>query len=65
MEVNEKGSEAAAATAVVMMCQSSLPVGAPTAFYVDHPFLFFVIDNRADAVLFSGHLTIPPAKSEI
>ncbi|XP_070173130.1 leukocyte elastase inhibitor-like isoform X3 [Littorina saxatilis] len=61
VEVNEEGTEAAAATAVRMM-KRSLPVFYP--FIADHPFLFFILDARADVVLFSGRLTVPPAASE-
>ncbi|XP_076453821.1 leukocyte elastase inhibitor-like isoform X1 [Babylonia areolata] len=57
VEVNEEGSEAAAATAVVMMARC-LPIVMP--FVADHPFLFFIVDKRADVILFSGRLANPP-----
>ncbi|XP_046551365.1 leukocyte elastase inhibitor-like isoform X2 [Haliotis rubra] len=57
LEVNEEGSEAAAATAVIFM-SNSLPIIEP--FKADHPFLFLIRDNRADVVLFMGRLVRPP-----
>ncbi|KAL8598852.1 hypothetical protein ACOMHN_015431 [Nucella lapillus] len=59
VEVNEEGSEAAAATAMVMMMRS-MPVIKP--FTADHPFLFFILDRRANVVLFSGRLVNPPSE---
>ncbi|PVD18461.1 hypothetical protein C0Q70_21010 [Pomacea canaliculata] len=61
VEVNEEGSEAAAATGAAIkkrsMCISR------NLFVVDHPFLIFIIDRRADIVLFMGRL-VNPAHSE-
>ncbi|KAK7477150.1 hypothetical protein BaRGS_00031643 [Batillaria attramentaria] len=59
VEVNEEGSEAAAVTGVVMVqfC-ASMEVIKP--FIADRPFLFFIIDKRADIVLFMGHVFSPP-----
>lgn len=56
VEVNEEGTEAAAATAVVMMKRSAArnPV-----FRADKPFLFFIMDRRTDIILFSGRLSRP------
>lgn len=61
VEVNEEGTEAAAATAVVMMrCTSAYrqPVP-PKVFNADHPFLFFIRDRNTNVILFSGHVTNP------
>jgi serpin B len=57
VDVNEEGTEAAAATAVVM-------VGAgrprePVIFRADHPFLFLIRDTRSGAVLFMGRVVNP------
>src|SRR5262249_8037387 len=52
--VNEVGTEAAAATAVVEGVKSD-----PSSFQADHPFLFLVRDNRSGSVLFLGRLADP------
>jgi len=53
--VNEEGTEAAAATAVVMSKNGkSHPV-----FYADHPFIFIIRDERTGAILFLGRLMTP------
>ena len=44
VEVNEQGTEAAAATAVVMVTESAAEI-TPT-FVADHPFLSFVRDRH-------------------
>ena len=56
LEVNEEGSEAAAATAVVMQTRAILIA---RSFVADHPFMFVIRDNRADMVLFIGKLEKP------
>ncbi len=61
VEVNEKGTEAAAATAVrMMLCTGacSLPPE-PKVFKADHPFLFFIWDRKANRVFFSGRVLEP------
>ena len=61
MEVNEEGTEAAAATAVGMMLCAGVggPPPGPVVFKVDHPFLFFIRDRRTNAVLFFGRVLDP------
>jgi serpin B len=59
IEVNEEGTEAAAATAVVMNTRSAAPRPEPPRFIADHPFLFFVMDRVTGAVLFMGRVTDP------
>lgn len=57
VEVNEEGTEAAAATAVVMTTES---VGPRTPeFRADHPFLFALRDGRSGSILFLGRLEDP------
>jgi serpin B len=51
IEVNEEGSEAAAATAVIV--ERGLP---PHVFHAVHPFFFFIRDNRNGMIIFAGHL---------
>ena len=53
VDVNEEGTEAAAATAVVMEYMS-LPL--PATFRADHPFVFLIRDNRTGSILFLGAL---------
>jgi serpin B len=50
VEVNEEGSEAAAATAIVV--EESVEV--IYEFKADHPFMFFIRDNRNGMILFVG-----------
>jgi serine protease inhibitor len=59
VEVNEEGTEAAAATAVVMKARS-LPLPPPT-FRADHPFLFLIRENETGSILFLGRVTDPLA----
>jgi serpin B len=56
--VDEKGTEAAAATAVVMMRAGGKPAE-PTRVKVDHPFLFFIRDRKTEALLFVGRVVDP------
>ena len=52
--VDEKGTEAAAATGIVVSTESaSAP---PPVFKADHPFLFMIKDNKTDAILFLGQV---------
>merc|ERR1712179_885069 len=57
LEVNEKGSEAASATAVVIMTR--MMIREPPPFKADHPFLFYIRDNRSNFILFSGRYVKP------
>ena len=57
VEVNEEGTEAAAATAAVMMGRSRQPE--PEQFTCDRPFMFLIRDNLTGMILFSGHVTDP------
>jgi serpin B len=57
VEVNEKGTEAAAATGVVIGVTSA-PAVQPE-FRADHPFVFVIRDNRTEGVLFLGRIVDP------
>jgi len=57
VEVNEEGTEAAAATAVGMK-MTSLPKPAPV-FRADRPFIFFILDTRTNCILFVGRVMNP------
>ena len=60
IEVDEKGTEAAAATAVVMMrCTSMAPLGQPFRMIIDRPFFFTIYDSRSKAILFMGTVVEP------
>jgi serpin B len=61
VKVDEKGTEAAAATAVVMAVGTGMPPKAEQ-FDVDHPFLFFIVDKSSGLILFMGRVADPSAK---
>jgi len=60
VDVNEEGTEAAAATAVTMKLTSVGPSHTPV-FLADHPFLFLIRDNQSGSILFIGRVTNPGA----
>ncbi len=64
IEVDEKGTVAAAATAVTMRAGSARPPAdqQPKRFIADRPFAFFIQDARTGVVLFVGRLATPAAK---
>jgi len=57
VEVNEKGTEAAAASAVVMTTRGMQP--SPITFHADHPFIFLIRDNQTQTILFLGRVLNP------
>lgn len=61
VEVNETGTEAAAATVVGIRATS---IGAkplkPVEFRADHPFLFLIMDDATRSILFIGRFSTPP-----
>lgn len=60
IEVDEKGTIAAAATVVGVIVKSApRPPPEPVVFNANRPFLFFLRDDRSGAVLFAGRLTNP------
>ncbi|HEY1661344.1 MAG TPA: serpin family protein [Verrucomicrobiae bacterium] len=60
VEVNEEGTEAAAATAVLVNFGGASINPPPTpVFRADHPFLFLIRDNHSGSVLFLGRVTNP------
>lgn len=63
VDVNEEGTEAAAATAVVMRIKMAAPVPVPT-FRADHPFLFLIRENATGSILFLGRVVDPTQKGE-
>jgi len=58
VDVNEEGTEAAAATGVVMKLTSVAPGGIPV-FRADHPFIFLIRDKASGSILFLGRVMNP------
>ncbi len=54
IEIDEKGTEAAAATAVLMRETSAFRPEKPIDFIVNRPFLFFLKENSTQTILFMG-----------
>lgn len=63
VKIDEKGTEAAAATAVVMPRGAGMPMKPPFELVADHPFLFFIRDHASGLVLFVGRVTDPSKKA--
>ena len=59
INVDEKGTEAAAATAVVMTMTMSPRPSESKIFDADHPFLFLIKDNATGSILFMGKIMKP------
>jgi serpin B len=61
VDVNEEGTEAAAATAVIMArgARSQMMPKIPPTFRADHPFIFLIRDNHSGAILFMGRIIDP------
>jgi serpin B len=60
IKLDEAGTEAAAATAVIMMKETSArPIEIEKEFRADHPFLFVIRDNSTGSILFIGKLINP------
>ncbi len=55
VDVNEEGTEAAAATAVVLLKGTSRPL----SFRADHPFIFLIRENKTKSILFIGRIVDP------
>ena len=58
IDVNEEGTEAAAATGVAIGLTSAMPQ-AVAVFRADHPFLFIIRENRSGSILFMGRVAEP------
>uniref|UniRef100_A0A7M4FJ34 Serpin B10 n=1 Tax=Crocodylus porosus TaxID=8502 RepID=A0A7M4FJ34_CROPO len=56
VEVNEEGTEAAAATGIVIAERAHLKA---IKFKADHPFLFFIRHNKTKSILFFGRFCSP------
>jgi serpin B len=58
VDVHENGTEAAAATAVVMEKKADAG-GQLVTFRADHPFVFLIRDNQSGSILFMGRVANP------
>ena len=54
LEINEEGTEAAAATGLNFSLASATPT-----FTADHPFLFLIRDRQSGMILFMGRVANP------
>jgi serpin B len=57
VDVNEEGTEAAAATAVIVARGGPPP--RPIVFRADHPFVYLIRDRRTGCILFMGRMANP------
>lgn len=61
VQVDEQGTKAAAATALMMREMGMLPVEAPAEMRVDRPFMFVISDAESGSVCFMGAVENPGA----
>jgi serpin B len=61
IDVDERGTEAAAATAVVMRTLAAMRPPLPVTIVVDRPFLFAIIDTATSVPVFLGQVSHPGA----
>jgi serpin B len=60
IEVNQEGTEAAAATAVVMQTKSAISMeDLPPVFNANHPFIFVIQEKTTQNILFVGRIMNP------
>lgn len=59
VDVNEEGTEAAAATSVGMRALAVRRPASIPVFRADHPFIFLIRDTHTDSILFLGRLLDP------
>ncbi len=57
--VDEKGTEAAAATVVMMKRGAARPPSNPVVFKADHPFAFVIRHTQTGSILFAGRVNTP------
>ena len=60
VDVNEEGTEAAAATGAIL---APGRFAEPPTFRADHPFLFLIQENKTGSILFMGRVTDPTKSS--
>jgi serpin B len=59
VDINEEGTEAAAATAVIATRGGPPETPHPPVFRADHPFIYMIRDLRTGTILFMGRLSDP------
>ncbi|KAL1474931.1 hypothetical protein MTO96_037656 [Rhipicephalus appendiculatus] len=59
LQVDEEGTEAAAATGMILAMCCAMIKPQPTYFTVDHPFMFVIKTNEPDVILFVGSVRRP------
>ena len=62
VNVDEEGTEAAAATAVVIKARSAY--APPPTFRADHPFVFLIRENTTGSILFLGRFVRPDTSGQ-
>ncbi|WP_437663500.1 serpin family protein [Sorangium sp. So ce1182] len=62
IDVDEAGTEAAAATAVIIATSGAGTFFPPAAIVLDRPFFFFISDLQTKALLFAGRVNDPTAR---
>ena len=61
IEVNEEGTEAAAATAATILLRSAMSIPPRLDFVADHPFLFMIREDLTGTIIFVGQVLNPLA----
>jgi serpin B len=61
IDVDEHGTEAAAATAIAMVSRAAFRAPPPVTMVVDRPFLFTIVDTATGLPLFLGQVSRPGA----
>jgi serpin B len=64
VDVNETGTEAAAATGIAMTRSAAPNRTPPPVFRADHPFIFLIYDQTSGSILFLGRMTDPQGASK-
>jgi serpin B len=60
INVSEEGTEAAAATGIIMKMTAVYPFPKTHIFIANHPFIFIIKDNATGGILFMGKIIDPP-----
>ncbi|CAO2192464.1 unnamed protein product [Urochloa humidicola] len=63
IEVNERGTEAAASTATVLQKLAAYLSSDTMDFVADHPFVYFIVEEVSGAVVFMGQV-LDPTRSD-